>query len=331
MPMHRAILACLLTLVALPSGARAQGERVMIGDDIYVGADEDLREAVCIGCSIRVDGKVREAVAIGGSIEVNGEVERQAVAIGGSIEVNGTVGREVVSIAGGLDIAGEVGDNAVSILGRIELAPGARIGRDVVSVLGEVDGLDQATVAGSVQQAGGVNPELLKSILLAAIALVLILAVAVWPLLTFILISVLGPRRVSVLHETVTQRAGMCLLLGFGTWIASIFLPMVLFWLPPADFVIGAAFLAVAAVGYTGVSYWLGRVFVRSRSMRATGVLGAILATIIQLIPIIGWFIVTPVFAFLALGSAILSGFGTSVDWMVPRSEVDPVPRPAVR
>jgi len=284
MPRHRAILACLLALAALPAVARAQGERVMIGDDIYVGPEEELSEAVCIGCSIRIDGKVREAVAVGGSIEINGEVEREAVAIGGAIDVNGTVGHEVVSIAGG-----------------------------------------------NVQQAAGVDPDLLRAMILVRFVLALILMIAVWPLLTFILIAVLGPRRVSVLHETVTQRAGMCLLLGFGTWIASIFLPMVLFWLPPADFVIALAFLAVAAVGYTGVSYWLGRVFVRSRSMQATGVLGAILATIIQMIPIIGWFIVTPVFAFLALGSAILSGFGTSVDWMVPRSEVDPVPRPAVR
>jgi hypothetical protein len=65
--------------------------------------------------------------------------------------------------------------------------------------------------------------------------------------------------------------------------------------------------------------------------MGATGVLGAILVTIFQFIPIIGWFIATPFFGFLALGAAVLSGFGTSVDWMMQRSEAEPVPRPAVR
>ena len=330
MPISRGILLCLLALAALPASLRAERERVMIGDDIYVRPSEDLREVVCIGCSIRIDGTVREAVAIGGSIEINGEVEREAVAIGGSIDVRGHVGREVVAIGGGLNIAGEVERDAVSILGRIELGPGGRIGHDAVSVLGEIEGLERGTVGGSVHQSGAIRPVAVSGIIIILVLLAL-LAVGIWPLVTFILITVLGPRRVSVLHETITERAGMCLLLGFGTWAASIFLPLVLFWLPPADFAIGLAFLAVAAVGYTGVSYWIGRGLVRSRSMRATGVLGAILATIIQFIPIVGWFIATPIFGFLALGSAVLSGFGTSVDWMLQRSEVDPVPRPAVR
>jgi hypothetical protein len=142
---------------------------------------------------------------------------------------------------------------------------------------------------------------------------------------------VLGPRRVAVLHETISRRAGMCLLLGFGAWVASIFLPLVLFWLPPADFIIGLAFFLVAAIGYAGVSYWVGRGLVKSRSITATGVLGAVLVTLIQFVPVIGWFIATPVFGFLALGAAVLSGFGTSVDWMMQRSEVEPMPRPAVR
>ena len=56
-----------------------------------------------------------------------------------------------------------------------------------------------------------------------------------------------------------------------------------------------------------------------------------LIVTLVQFIPVIGWFIATPIFGFLALGAAILSGFGTSVDWMLQRSEIDPVPRPAVR
>ncbi|MEZ5395632.1 MAG: hypothetical protein R2724_22845 [Bryobacterales bacterium] len=87
----------------------------------------------------------------------------------------------------------------------------------------------------------------------------------------------------------------------------------------------------LAAIGYTGVSFWVGGAFVKSRSIAATGVVGAILITIIQFIPVIGWFIATPVFGFLALGAAVLSGFGTSPDWMIQRSEVDPIPRPALR
>ena len=329
MPIQRGSLVCFLALAILPAMSRAEGERVMIGDDIYVGPNEDLRSAVCIGCSIRIDGAVDEAVAVGGSIEVYGEVERDVVAVGGSVAVSGRA-RDVVSVAGRLDITGQVEHDAVSVLGGIDLAPGARIGHDAVSVLGGIEGLRDATVGGSIHESGAIRPVAVSGIIIILVALVL-LALCFWPLVTFILITVLGQRRVSVLHETISQRAGMCLLLGFGTSISSTFLPLVLFWIPPADFLISLAFFTVAAVGYTGVSYWLGRGLVKSRSMRATGVLGAILVTIIQFIPIIGWFIVTPAFAFLAIGAAVLSGFGTSVDWMMQRSEIDPAPRPALR
>ena len=317
-------------LTVLTAAALTAQERVMVGDDIYVGPNEEIEKAVCVGCSIRIDGKVREAVAIGGSIQIAGEVEREAVAIGGSIDVDGKVGREAVAIAGWLEINGEVEHEAVSILGGIRLGPGARIGRDAVVVLGPLEGLNQGTVGGDVHQGGSFKPVAISGIVIIVVLLA-IFALAIWPLVTLATISILGPRRVSVLHETIGRRAGMCLLLGFGTWFASIFLPLALFWLPPAEFIVFVAFMVVAAVGYAGVSYWVGRGLVKSRSIAATGVLGAILVTIIQFIPVIGWFIATPVFGFLALGAAVLSGFGTSVDWMLQRSEVEPVPRPVPR
>jgi hypothetical protein len=260
---------------------------------------------------------------------INGEAEQDAVAVGGSIQIKGKA-REAVAVAGALDISGEVERDAVSVLGRIKLSPGAQVGGDLVAALGEIEGLSSATVGGSVHQSGAIRPVAVSGIVIILI-LVVFLSLAFFPFVTFITLSVLGPRRVAVLHETISQRAGMCLLLGFGAWIASNFLPFVLFWLPPADFVLGIALFVVAAVGYAGVSYWVGRGLVKSRSMTATGVMGAFLVTIVQFIPIVGWFIAWPVFYFLSLGAAILSGFGTSVDWMLQRSELEPVPRPAVR
>jgi hypothetical protein len=223
-----------------------------------------------------------------------------------------------------------VGNDAVSILGGVRMGPGASVGHDVVAVLGSLEGLSHATVGGSVHQSGAFKPVALSGIVIILV-LVAVFALAIWPICTLVTISVLGPRRVAVLHETISRRAGMCFLLGFGTWITSIFLPIVLFWLPPAEFIVFVAFMVVAAVGYAGVSYWVGRGLVKSRSMAATGVLGAILVTFIQFIPVIGWFIATPVFGFLALGAAVLSGFGTSVDWMMQRSEIEQVPRPVAR
>ncbi|MBI4461703.1 MAG: polymer-forming cytoskeletal protein, partial [Acidobacteria bacterium] len=74
---HSRSLVFLVALVwfLLPTRADAQRERVQVGRDIEVGPNETVGEAVCIGCSIRVQGIIRgEAVAVGGGIEIDGEI-----------------------------------------------------------------------------------------------------------------------------------------------------------------------------------------------------------------------------------------------------------------
>ncbi|MEZ5395631.1 MAG: hypothetical protein R2724_22840 [Bryobacterales bacterium] len=213
MTVPRGTILWLLAALALPAVLQADSDRVMIGDNIYVGADEEIGDAVCIGCSIRIDGKVRDAVAIGGSIILNGEA-KDTVAVGGSIEIAGK-SHEAVAVAGRLRISGEVERDAVSVLGGVSLSPGARVGHDLVSVLGVIEGLPGADVGGSIHQSGKFRPVALSGIVVF-IVLMVIVAVAFWPIAILVMITILGPRRVSVLRETVSERAGMCLLLGFG-------------------------------------------------------------------------------------------------------------------
>ena len=157
-------------------------------------------------------------------------------------------------------------------------------------------------------------------------------ALALWPFISFVCFAIMGPRRADTLAATVSRRAGMCFLIGVGVAIASVVLavlvPFVFFWLPGLETAYSIAFFVVAAVGYTGVSLWVGRGLVKGGSGMGATILGAVLITLIQLIPVIGWFIAWPIFAFLALGAAVLSGFGTSVDWLLPRSETEPIGRP---
>src|SRR5690606_16957047 len=131
---------------------------------------------------------------------------------------------------------------------------------------------------------------------------------------------VLGEGRVRVLAETVSQRSGMSFLVGIGVWVAllilSALLPTGMFGVPGSETVGTLAFFVIAATGYTGISLWVGRGLLRSVSPLTAALVGALLITVIQLIPIVGW-LLWIIFGWMALGAAVLSGFGSSVDWML--------------
>jgi hypothetical protein len=69
------------------------------------------------------------------------------------------------------------------------------------------------------------------------------------------------------------------------------------------------AFGVLAAVGYTGVSYWVGNKVSPGGSGVMKVLVGALIVTGLQLIPIVN--IVAVVFALMALGAPVVSGFGT--------------------
>jgi hypothetical protein len=67
---------------------------------------------------------------------------------------------------------------------------------------------------------------------------------------------------------------------------------------------------------------------VRKAGPLAALLIGALLITVIQLVPLLG-FLAFLVFMLLALGSAALSGYGTSTDWLSRRLSAQPPVRPA--
>src|SRR5580704_531515 len=92
--MQRAFLFSLLAagLVLSAAPAHADEDTVHFFNDINVPAGDTVRDAVCILCSVHIDG----------------EAKHDIVAILGSVQVNGHADRDVVSIIGGVT----VGDNA---------------------------------------------------------------------------------------------------------------------------------------------------------------------------------------------------------------------------
>jgi hypothetical protein len=281
------IAICLVTF-PLMTFAKNSGasDRVQIGKFIEVGPDEMVGDAVCIGCSIRVQGHVMgDAVAIGGRLEVEGKVNGDTVAIGGGIR----------------------------------LAPGASVGGDVTTVGGAVERDSTATVGGDVvvnhhlpMMGGmmGVGTLFLMG-LLASIPVTLVLSVVCY--------LILGQQRVEVMVGALRTRTGPAMLAGLavliGAAIVMILFPHAGTLKPIVVVVIAIAVCITMIVGYTAVSMWAGRGVAKGASPMAALILGAIVVAVAQSIPLIGFFLVI-VFALAAVGTAITTGFGTHSDWL---------------
>ena len=95
-----------------------------LGHDISVGPNEEISQATCFGCSVRVRGRVAgDVTTFGGSIVV---------------EEHGQVGGDATTFAGDIRLDNEVsvhGDVTV-FGGRIRRDPAATIGGDVTNMGG---------------------------------------------------------------------------------------------------------------------------------------------------------------------------------------------------
>jgi serine acetyltransferase len=113
------LFALLLVAAAVPR-AFADDNRVAIFHSISVEEGEEVDNAVCILCSIRIDGAVGQ----------------NAVTILGSIRSNGPIGQNAVSILGGINLGHEahVGQNAVAVLGSVRHFSSEQIGQNVVEI-----------------------------------------------------------------------------------------------------------------------------------------------------------------------------------------------------
>jgi hypothetical protein len=120
------LFSCLLFFVALSGNAFADddNDRTRVGRNITVGPGEEVNDATCFGCSIRVRGHVSGDVTVfGGSISVEdqGQVHGDATSFGGGIRLE-----KEVKVSGDVTVFG----------GRIHRDPGAEVGGDVTNMGG---------------------------------------------------------------------------------------------------------------------------------------------------------------------------------------------------
>lgn len=120
----RFLSAGVIFLVALSSGAFADRDRTQVGHTINIGPDEEVGDATCFGCSIRVRGHVSgDVTAFGGSVVVEdqGQVGVDATVFGGDIRI---------------DKAAKIARDVTVFGGRIRRDPAATVGGDVTTMGG---------------------------------------------------------------------------------------------------------------------------------------------------------------------------------------------------
>lgn len=264
-------------------------DRVLVGQPVTIQAHETVGDAVAIAAPLRVEGHVRgDAVAVGSTLALapSAVVDGDAVAVGGSITVE----------------------------------PGAQLNGSQVSVPNPVGGLtrwlaDPQHNASNWHDAGKKFPSGLFTLFRGLCLL----------LLGVLLVSFV-PQRIHVIVATMNARPWLSLLFGFclllGLLPVCILLGITLIGIPLIPVAI-AVVLALLWVGATAISSRIGGGLPRSdgRSLLLNFVIGAVLITLVDLIPWFG----TPLVLTLSMigaGATMISRLGT-------RSPAPPDPPPA--
>jgi hypothetical protein len=76
-------------LFASTALAQAPGNRAYVGEDVYVASGQQVHNAMCLFCSVEVEGDVMgRVVVLFGSLNVTGQVAKGATVIGGNAVVD---------------------------------------------------------------------------------------------------------------------------------------------------------------------------------------------------------------------------------------------------
>ena len=324
-----AVVALLAATALFPGIARPDQARFLVGESIHVGPAESLERAICIACSIHVEGEVEaNTVLLLGTLVNSGTIEGDVVVMGGSLESTGRLNGNSVVLAGSMTLRGDVSQDAIAILGSIHVPdPSVRIGGDSVTVLGQQTGVSPESVAGTVREIGSV--QLGRTLLSGTLAVTAILAVALIGVLLALNSAAylaLGGNRLEVIAATYRRNSPLCFLVGLATWFALGGVGLVLAMLLPVSIPMLILLLIIAVVGYCGMTYGIGRDLLPSMNPFVATQLSALVVLMIELLPLAG-LLVTFVLCNVAMGAAVTSGFGTDADWLASRSRAPTLDR----
>src|SRR5271155_825558 len=83
---------------------RHESDRVTIGHDSYLRADEHTDSVVAVLGSAISEGDAESVVAVAGNVKVTGPVHDSAVAVLGSVYVDSPIDRDVVAVFGNVEL-----------------------------------------------------------------------------------------------------------------------------------------------------------------------------------------------------------------------------------
>ena len=278
---------------------------------------------MCVACSIRVDGEIRDgATVVFGSLVNHGTIRGDAIVLGGSLESEGPIGGNAVIALGAMRLLERVERDAVAVMGAIEMdGPQAMVGGNLVSVLGSAASAPPNSVSGQIQEFGARQISLLAmSGVLGALILAALGTFGVLMVLTGLGYITLGLKRLEAIADAFTGNIVACFLTGLGACVALIVIFLVAAMLVPVAIPLLLLFVVLSAVGYCGVIFGIGRNLFGGLKPFVATMLAAALTIVIQLVPLVGWLTLLVIWN-VAVGAAIMSGFGKAPDWLAMRAE----------
>lgn len=316
----RTVLALLTLGSALlaASSIQAASPRVRVLESIHVAPNEALEQTTCIGCSIHVEGVVNDsALVLLGRLHNEGEIKGSAVVLGGSALSSGPIRGSALVVGGTLHLEDDLDGNAVTVMGDLEIGAGdVQIGGDAWTVLGQQNGLKPGSVAGSVTRMDTPSVgRMLISGLVGGLLLLGLLGLGIALTLSLLGYVLLGVQRLTVMADACAQTPAACFLVGLGTCFGLAVIGLTMSMLLPVSLPMVLLFPIVSVIGYCGLAFAIGRNFLSSTRPLLATMSGGVLVTAVQIVPIVGWLVLVVLWN-VALGAAIMSGFGISSDWL---------------
>ncbi len=303
-------LLSLSVFIFAPAAAQPE-DRTRFGRAIVIEPGETAGNVTCFACSIRVRGTVQgDLVSLLGGIEIEGAASGDVICFACSIRVRGAVQGDLVSLLSGIAIEGAASGDAVAVGGSIRLRPGARLDGDAVAVGGPVLREASATINGDAVPVVWFHLPGQRRFFWRGV-----LAFAAFQFgLLLVFYPLVRRQRVGNIAATLARHPVWTLLAGVGVaaLVGLIVIVAVRFeyWSNAAGYVFNAVLLVIGGMGALGVYMWLGRKAAPASPPFAAVALGAALAFLLQLVPLAG-FLACLLLCLLALGVAVLSGFGS--------------------
>lgn len=250
--------------------------------DFVVEAGQTAGDVLCIYCSVRVSGQVKG---------------------------------DVVTLGGGIDIQGTVDGDAIASGGGIRLEPGATVKGDTIAVGGPIETPGQASIGGERISKPWFHVPGQRQLYLSGVAVFVIGNLG----LVLLAALVLRARRVGVMAGVLRRGPVQALLVGVVLLAVAILLYAIAEYLGPGedilDVLVSLVLVVTFAVGYAGLSFWLGSKVPRVQGMLRAALVGAVILTLLELVPLLGVLVFLDLLA-LALGIALVSGWGSAENWL---------------